>query len=54
MAEDNEKVEHLDVEFAEQVQQSMAEHVPPSSNIRAVLICLFSMCGAMIFGMDNG
>jgi hypothetical protein len=50
----NEKVE---IEITEDVStrpSNVAETSTRSSNIRAVLICLFSMSGALLFGIDSG
>lgn len=50
----NEKVEIKITEDVSTRPSNVAETTTRSSNIRAVLICLFSMSGALLFGIDSG
>jgi hypothetical protein len=53
----SDSTEKADVEIREDAftrPSNVAETTTRSSNIRAVLICLFSMSGALLFGIDSG
>lgn len=52
MAETREKTEVATIELA--TPTNATEVTTQSSNVRAVFICLFAMCGSLLFGIENG
>ena len=52
MAETREKIEVATTESA--TPTNATEVTTQSSNVRAVFICLFAMCGSLLFGIENG
>ena len=52
MAETREKTEVATIELA--TPTNATEATTQSSNVRAVFICLFAMCGSLLFGIENG
>jgi hypothetical protein len=54
MAETREKTEVATIELERVIPTNVPEVTTQSSNIRAVFICLFAMCGSLLFGIENG